>query len=568
MVSFAEPPALPQADRLPANCCNLGSTVNNIIWLEPYGFANLSAKWRNSVKHNGASFVLPGVYGSTSFTVPQRNGIQPSRPHNYANLASTLTMSSTARLSVALAVLIVADVAAQATVTSIQSISPPTARPSNAFEVPPDFLGVGFESAYLPSYNNDFSENLVDSLASRIAAPPTIRVGGTSGDLVTFNPNQKAATRCAAGDCAGDSDKAFILGPSYFDTFKRFQSARFSFQAPLTNHVNATNVIAYVQHAYDAVGPSRVDAIALGNEVNFYEHSAAEFWTRRPGAGNPYTVEGVFDEGINRDGLVKYVAEHYYQYKGNISGITEQLLNHTALKVKFDTYSDAIHYTLSRPNTKFIFSETGGPLEIIQNEQFYFANTLWSVNFRLYAMTRGVSRVAGTQRPETLRSLWIPESGWKPGVGPRVQAPYYALPYVADFIGKTVSGDRGVINLDLGNEVISGYAMFEGGSLARIAIVNLRRYDGKGIRNAVQVHLHNLGSVSQVKVRRLHADAGTAAGGFDVDRNNITYAGQQWSYEVDQGKGHGREAVETQPVTDGVVNIVVPDTEALIISMK
>lgn len=90
-------------------------------------------------------------------------------------------MFSIPQLSVALVAFLVVDVAVGATVTSTQSISPPTARPTNAFKVPPDFLGVGFESAYLPSYNNDFSENLVGSLASRIAAPPTIRVGGTSG---------------------------------------------------------------------------------------------------------------------------------------------------------------------------------------------------------------------------------------------------------------------------------------------------------------------------------------------------------------------------------------------------
>lgn len=347
-----------------------------------------------------------------------------------------------------------------------------------------------------------------------------------------------------------------------------------------------------MKHAYNAVGESRVDAIALGNEVNWYEKTAAgyvadarvaqdaissvlnlpdpiwEILDSAGGADTPYSVKRVFDKGINYDGLVKYVAAHYYQYGGKVAGIQEQLLNHTALKVKFDNYLEAIQYTRSRPNTKFIFSETGGPLRITEDEQYYFANTLWSANFRLYAMTHGVSRVEGTQRPETLRSLWIPEAGWIKGIGPRVQAPYYALPFVADFIGKTVKGDRGVVNLDLGKEHISGYGMFEGENLARIAIVNLRQYDGKGPRNAVKVHLDKLGSVSQVQVRRLHADAGTAAGGFDVNGNNITYAGQQWSHEVDNGSSHGTVTIESHAVTGGVVDIVVPDTEAVIVYLK
>ena len=178
-------------------------------------------------------------------------------------------------------------------------------------------------------------------------------------------------------------------------------------------------------NAYNAVTSSRVDAIALGNEVNWYEFTAAEYvadaqtakdaitsvlnlsnpiWEildSAAGSGNPYSVEGVFDQGINNDGLVKYVAEHYYQYGGNVPGITEQLLNQTALKVKFDTYLEAIHYTLNTSDIKFIFSETGGPLGITTDEQFYFANTLWSANFRLFAMTQesAVSRAHSALQP-------------------------------------------------------------------------------------------------------------------------------------------------------------------------
>lgn len=80
-------------------------------------------------------------------------------------------MSSAQSSFLALAAVAVVKVAVvQATATSTQLVSLRTAQPADAFAVPPDFLGVGFESAYLPSYDNDFSENLVDSLASRLAA--------------------------------------------------------------------------------------------------------------------------------------------------------------------------------------------------------------------------------------------------------------------------------------------------------------------------------------------------------------------------------------------------------------
>lgn len=413
--------------------------------------------------------------------------------------------------------------------------------------------------------------------------------------MLTYVADQKVPTWCPTGDCKGGSDAAFHIGPSYFDAFKRFQSAHFTFQAPLGPHANGPNAAAYVQHAYSAAGASRVNAIALGNEVNWYVGTAENYvgnasivkdaiksviklndpiWEILDSAvasTKAYTVPEVFDKGINDDSLVKYVAYHYYQYSDKENRVTEQLLSQNALKTKFDPYLDPIRYTTEKTKAKFIFSETGGPL-IVQDDQpeeYYFANTLWSVNFRLYAMACRVSRVEGTQRPATLRSLWLPKNKWVPeGDSPRVQAPYYALPFVADFIGKTVSGKRGVINLDLAQDSISGYAMFEGNSLARVAIVNLRPYDGNGARKGASIHLVNLGSTSQVRVRRLHAAAGMAAGGFDVNKKNITYAGQQWSYDVDEGKGHGPVEEETVAVTKGAVDIVIADTEAVIVYIK
>ncbi|KXX78631.1 Beta-glucuronidase [Madurella mycetomatis] len=502
-------------------------------------------------------------------------------------------MSSKTQVSVFLATFILAahEVTAQATVTSTRTIALPTARPSNAFNVPADFPSVGFETAFLSGYNNEFSNNLVMSLASRMAAPPVIRIGGTSGDIITFNPDQEEAAHCVAEPC--NSAATFILGTSYFDALSRFNSAHFSIQAPLTeSNPNRTNIIAYIQRAYNALGASRVNAIALGNEVNWYEDNAAQYVADAQAAKNaissvldidgdliwevldtasehastgraPYTVKGAFDAGINRDNQVKYVAEHYYQFDGKTRGIQNHLLNHTALRRKLGNYSTSIQYTRNTAGAKFIISEAGGPLGVTDDVQTFFANTLWAVNFQLYAMSLGVSRATLVQRPEARRSLWIPTAGLAVP-GPRVQAPYYALPFVADFIGKTVSGTRGVTNIDLGSPFISAYTMFEGTALARIAVVNLREYAGEGTRNAVKIRLENLGNIDQVQVGRLHAAAGTAAGGFDVNGRNITWAGQEWSYQVDRGNGHGTEQRTTLPVAGGVVEVVIPDTEAVI----
>lgn len=339
-----------------------------------------------------------------------------------------------------------------------------------------------------------------------------------------------------------------------------------------------------------------MNAIALGNEVNWYEDNAAQYVADARSAKNaitsaldvdggpiwevldtasghastggaPYTVKGVFDAGVNRDNRVKYVAEHYYQFDGKTRGIQNHLLNHTALRRKLGNYSASIQYTRNTAGAKFIISEAGGPLGVTDDVQTFFANTLWAINFQLYAMSLGVSRATLVQRPEARRSLWIPTAGLAVP-GPRVQAPYYALPFVADFVGKDAGGARGAINIDLGSPFISAYAMFEGAALARVAVVNLREYAGDGARSAVKIRLENLGNVGRVQVGRLHAAAGTAAGGFDMNGKNISWAGQQWSYQIDRGNGHGTAQRKTLPVAGGVVEVVIPDTEALIVYLK
>jgi hypothetical protein len=59
-----------------------------------------------------------------------------------------------------------------------------------------------------------------------------------------------------------------------------------------------------------------------------------------------------------------------------------------------------------------------------------------------------------------------------------------------------------------------------------------------------------------------------AAGGFDVNKKNITYSGQQWSFDVDDGNGYGAVQEESITMTMGEADIVVADTEAVIVYVK
>lgn len=161
--------------------------------------------------------------------------------------------------------------------TQTRTISLPSSQPSDSTAVPGDFVGFGFETAFLNDFANDFSENLVNSLASRTGSPPIIRIGGTSGDKLLVDPKQDAIRICVEGECPVGSNARFSLGPSYFEGFKRFSKAKMTFQAPLGPDANSTGSLEYVRRAYHALGSERVSGIALGNEPNFYDKTAAEY---------------------------------------------------------------------------------------------------------------------------------------------------------------------------------------------------------------------------------------------------------------------------------------------------
>jgi hypothetical protein len=172
-------------------------------------------------------------------------------------------------------------VALDATAVHAISVSPPSTKPSGAYVVPKDFVGFGIEAAFMNNYTGQFSQNLISSVASRMSEKPVMRIGGTSGDKFQFDPNLSAVKFCyeGANQCPNGSNAGYRLGPSYFDGFKSFTSAKINIQAPLGGTVNLTNSKAYVTRAYNNVGADRVDAIALGNEPEWYDDTAIKYVT-------------------------------------------------------------------------------------------------------------------------------------------------------------------------------------------------------------------------------------------------------------------------------------------------
>ena len=196
-----------------------------------------------------------------------------------------------------------------------------------------------------------------------------------------------------------------------------------------------------------------------------------------------------------------------------------------------------------------------------------------SVDFNLYAASVGIARVDGTQRPASGHALWVPDTsansaslGDEQNTGPQVRAPYFALPFVADFLGP----NPGAIVELLGADTLTAYAIYDSaGSVARIALINLNYWssDTGGTRNN-QTFIIPAGGTKATTVQYLQADNGAHALGYDGDGSIIAWAGETWSYSLDNGNGHlvsGVPVSHNVTTCDNAFHISLEDSSAAIV---
>ena len=245
---------------------------------------------------------------------------------------------------------------------------------------------------------------------------------------------------------------------------------------------------------------------------------------------------------------------------------SELVMNHTAITHRFRDYTPSLQASQAR-SIPFIINEDAATLSGRAPINFDggFAYCLWAVDFSLLAMSRGVARVGSiAARPEIHRSFFTPEAA---------RAPFPASIYIAELIGK---GSSSIFEIQTGHHLLSAYAMYDTASheLQRVALLNMNLFNGTAAKDKQRpkekFKVHVGSGFTTVRVKRLQAKRGAAALGFDWGgpSHNVSWAGEQWSAKVDNGKGHfttGKVQVESLKVKNGVVHIVVPDSEAVMV---
>ncbi|EME45631.1 glycoside hydrolase family 79 protein [Dothistroma septosporum NZE10] len=434
------------------------------------------------------------------------------------------------------------------------------AAPSSA-TVDRSFAGFAFEQASFFNFafdangsTNTFSVNLIDSVANRTGGIPILRVGGTSGDLATVNTSQAQAVNLPATNYGPSTSPALTLSPAYFDAFKMFNNAQYVFMVPLRQR-NITSSLQFAQYGMAAIG-NRLQALEIGNEPDFYDWFSSTAYANEfkdfqsalidqfPGAlkglGRSFTPAAAFGAGLDTTDGISQVALHLYQANdppnSGISYLQSRIANHTAIVANMAPFLNAVAYLrATQPNISLVLSENGnslGNMDLAQRNNL--ATCLWNVDYQLYALSIGVSRVNNQQIVYPGFGMWVPvQSTWE---SPQVRANYYSQPFIADFIGS--SGNTRVVELPInGTALVSAYVAFDGDRPSRLAIVNLALWTpSQGPRPFANVTISGLPSGIDTALMRVLSSPDGA-----LSQDNLRYGGLRWTYE-----SNGRESAVSQ----------------------
>lgn len=464
---------------------------------------------------------------------------------------------------------------------------------------------------------NALTMNLLDNLASYTGVPPHLRIGGNSGDHILFRSDTQHAgyqvytNPSPSGQGSPPTDNYFV-GTGYFGAMDMLPKGTpvtfglnmaYSGSDYLTQIVNQANaplsllknvsVVGFevgnepdlfVQNGYRTSGwtvtdygtewANRVVSIyqnvlqPKGISSAFFEPAATA--TTATNNGKPYRISNLVNTGVATDNGI-YVAgwnQHDYYYYTDVS-----------------TYTLTLPRLLDLSNTVSQFTEWAGQAQqaAVTGKPYYlremgsvgptgmqgitdvFANTLWTLNFFLYAATLQISSVQMHMTSNSYASPWVPAAF--DDQTPHVRTTYYAWAAIDQIIGKSCTTRVASLTLNgipssYRNHVV-GYTSYTGSSLRAVILINTQLATTGSTAGSVDVLLN----MPDFRGQTVHISTLTASGA-DAS-SNTTWNGI--SYER---SGNGQPTVVDSAdhtlTVDGTGSVTVPvrDSQAVVVATK
>jgi len=454
----------------------------------------------------------------------------------------------------------------------------PSSPPSGAVPIDPSLLSVSIEFFTLPGYTQiEATNNCLDNLAELRGARPAVRIGGTTQDRATYDPNLQSAVNYTVASPA-DAPASLTYGPSFFTLAGQLQS---DVTLGLNRQLNdqAASLAAAVQ-AKNTM--NNLFAFELGNEPEFYASNSpiipkGQSWNQDTDAVSEKAWFSAFSSSVGNmfqgavylswsaGGLLtrigsggarflKSISRHSYPQSacGGTSTNLPSLMSHSGI-VSYtrqynteaaQTHAAGLRYFLGETN-----SATCGGGGISPT----FGAALWIVDYVLQAALNGVDRLYFHQGTigNCAYCFWGTTT---------VFAPYYGAAFVSNFLG--TDGAK-VAMLDDGTSALATYAVYSSTStLLRLLLINSNYYNGTTGARPQSIFtftgLPVLSSTRPVSAKRMTAPSATSL-------NNVTIAGSAFTSTCTQTGSVTLESV--QVASNGTFSVTMLASEALIVML-
>ncbi|KAF8513917.1 glycoside hydrolase family 79 protein [Hysterangium stoloniferum] len=494
--------------------------------------------------------------------------------------------------------------------------------PSNAEPLVSTHISFSIELDRWPDWTgidsrNEFTYNALLNLQHYTGQPPKIRVGGNSEDHTIFSPTvtiSETQTPPPSSITPYPEATSITVGDGFFQLSKWLPSGThmiWGVNFGSDNATNAANMAKSVMAAFSSKAAKdaqvQLDFIEVGNEADLYRkpnHARRPTnWTEEDyvtdwiniatavidaaalqasqasavglqGAafgGQVFSPTGIINDGILNSApgrVIRQISQHRYSGAFCSGGAfaLESFMNKAAVRSNITVFSADIAL-VRRKGLPYVLGETNS---IACHGAPGVSNTagaaLWVIDYTLQAAVQGVIETYFHQgigfkynffQPITLDRSIVDNSPLNPPQPPHVQPAYYAAILVARAIGN--AGTARIVELDVAVDNVSGYAIYEHGTLARAVFVNLDAWlsISTGTRPSLHLGLNILGHQQKTgTLRRLvigHAD----------DVSGLTLAGQ--SYETSNAIVSGAESTEEIVLANG---LNIASTEAVLISFE
>ncbi|TDL22456.1 hypothetical protein BD410DRAFT_839887 [Rickenella mellea] len=501
-------------------------------------------------------------------------------------------------------------------------VAVPLSPPSSAATLNPSLLSLSIEQDRWPEWvgttsSSRFLLNTLDNLKLRTGHPPSIRIGADSEDHTDFDPSvQFSETVFPAITTAKPYPEAsnIVVGDGFYNIVRHLPSGTHVISGINFRDNNLTAAFLQAQSIHKAFSASGVqvvlDFIEIGNEADLYGSTrartgtwnVAEYtkeWTAFAqnvsavagisstsstkfigggffGSGHSstsFSPQGLFASGILNSAqgkLITSISQHHYSgsFCSGADGLLQTMMTKSTIRSNLNPFVSDITATRAK-GLDYVLGETnsfachGAP-----GASNTAGAAIWTLDYMLFAGQIGVSKVYFHQgigyrynmiQPATLPRSIIDGTTLATSLHPHVQPAYYAAIIATEAIG--TSGSTKVVELNINDARVSGYAFFEQTTLKRAVLINSEAFtsSSSGPRSSKNIQLSFTGSGTAPRtmtVKRLAIN-------FADDDHGLTWGGQ--SFETVDGTISGTLSVQTMNVGSPVT---LQATEVILLSFN